>query len=1061
MRVLAHPDPFVLEDALLKGIAAAQADDPLARVLVVVPTVRLARHITRRLGERKGACLAVEILNHRALAYRILDSGPGPRPRIVSNAVLRALVDRVVSSPTPSPWSRFLAERPGARRALHETLLDLREAGISSEEAVSLLRGDERERALAAVYAGYVRGIESAAPAGLVDEAGLVAAALPRTRAFGSAHRAVFHHGAYELTGIHLALLREVDRAIPVTFFLPCEPDAPAYATAERFAREHLLAEGDRIERIGDREGGLLGSRLSSAYEEGKSPPPPAPRGVLIHNVQGALAEVTLAARHALRSVAAGTDPAETALMSRSLSPYSSALEEVLDGEGIPWTSSLRVALRRDPVVHDLLLLLRMAARGYPRAGTAEILGSPRLRWAGVLPGERRPRGDRARVWSRRAGILGGLPEWTSGLLAWARASSTPRGGGEEDTAERRERAERRIEDVSRVVRALSSLDRRIAPERTRTWPDHADVVLGLIQDVLPGLGDSPPSSVMTALLKAIDDLRVLPAFVGAERVTLTVMIDALERAVDESELPAGTDPASGIHVLDAMQARGMTFRRVHLMGFHTGLFPRVQRADPFLPDAARRLLREATSRPVPVKSDSEKEEHLLLALMLGSARDHVRLSWQRADDAGRARTPSLVLREVARVTLGVAELGAALAAARPLPAHPAQSLDRLATETGLLSPLEDQLLAALRARGIEDASEALESRAPALAPRLSMMRATESFATEDPRWDGRVDPRHVPPDPFTPSRLEALGRCPLRYFFRHVLRVREPDREVDPFDLDSREMGSRVHRVLEAVYRTLAEERLFEPLFHAALHDRALALVSSEWKVATRDLAEGPGARVPVLWSLQSERWRASLERFVLEDLSRLVREGLRPVAFEDSRRASIKLARKLEIEVSARFDRTFSGRDGILVSDYKTGKLSDLDDVDEMLRGRRLQIPLYRILAGEGARVETLGVGPSHQRVEGEDEPAATGAFSGFARPEQEEGFRETLGALVSMAREGRFPLHTTDCAWCPYTPACRHNHPPTLERERNARDVSQFFGLQKKESAAPLLARRGTKP
>ncbi len=41
MKVLAHLDPFVLEAALLDRIEEAQRGDPLARVLVVVPTVRL------------------------------------------------------------------------------------------------------------------------------------------------------------------------------------------------------------------------------------------------------------------------------------------------------------------------------------------------------------------------------------------------------------------------------------------------------------------------------------------------------------------------------------------------------------------------------------------------------------------------------------------------------------------------------------------------------------------------------------------------------------------------------------------------------------------------------------------------------------------------------------------------------------------------------------------------------------------------------------------------------------------------------------------------------------
>ena len=52
MDVLAHADPFVLEAALLDRVAAAKASDPLARVLVLVPTRRLAEHVLRRAAAR-------------------------------------------------------------------------------------------------------------------------------------------------------------------------------------------------------------------------------------------------------------------------------------------------------------------------------------------------------------------------------------------------------------------------------------------------------------------------------------------------------------------------------------------------------------------------------------------------------------------------------------------------------------------------------------------------------------------------------------------------------------------------------------------------------------------------------------------------------------------------------------------------------------------------------------------------------------------------------------------------------------------------------------------------
>ena len=73
MDVLAHADPFVLEAALLDGVVRAKAADPLARVLVLVPTRRLAEHVLRRAAARFGALLGLEVRHHRALVLEFLD----------------------------------------------------------------------------------------------------------------------------------------------------------------------------------------------------------------------------------------------------------------------------------------------------------------------------------------------------------------------------------------------------------------------------------------------------------------------------------------------------------------------------------------------------------------------------------------------------------------------------------------------------------------------------------------------------------------------------------------------------------------------------------------------------------------------------------------------------------------------------------------------------------------------------------------------------------------------------------------------------------------------------
>ena len=121
-------------------------------------------------------------------------------------------------------------------------------------------------------------------------------------------------------------------------------------------------------------------------------------------------------------------------------------------------------------------------------------------------------------------------------------------------------------------------------------------------------------------------------------------------------------------------------------------------------------------------------------------------------------------------------------------------------------------------------------------------------------------------------------------------------------------------------------------------------------------------------------------------------------------------------------------------------------------MLKGHELQVPLYRMLAGDDATVELLGVGP-YYALEDEEDRRAT--FAGFRKDEARLGFLETLQTLVDLARRGRYPLRSDrQCSWCAYRLACRRNHPPTLHRETLDADGRRYALLQDKSTQKPLM-------
>jgi ATP-dependent helicase/nuclease subunit B len=1063
MRVLAHPDLHALERGLLDLVAQARdRAGPLRPILILAPTSLLARHLRLRLAGRRPAWLGVEVWTFRGLAQRILEASPAAEIRLLSPRLLEALLVRCV--PLGGRLAVFLGRRPGALRGLADSLNDLREAGISAAATLAAA-STAAEREVAEIYGAYERALEDLARRGLADEAGLVAAAARLAPAYARRYAAAFLHGAYELVGMQLDLLRAIHGASPVTVLLPLAPASAAGSYGERFATRHLAGSSGSIERLPDGPAGaLLGARLEALYdEETRLDALPEGSGVLRH-AQGAEAELGAALRRALAAVAEGVPPVEIALVARTLVPYGPSLERVLaagreeledpaarERGRIACTTSLAYPLRRDPVVHDLLVLLRVVVREFPRADAVELLRSPRVRWHVLLGEGGRLRGDLAERWSRSAGILGGIREWTEDFPAWAARATVPEDLPDEEREERqREHAWRRGE-VSRIARALAALDAWFRRKPARAWGEHADRIEAALRELLgqDTAADTPP---VRWVLELLEETRRVPAVTGAEDASPAEVLEWLERAVDETELPHGEEDLGGIRVLDAMQARGLTFRRVFLLGVHASLFPRTPRGDPFLDDAFRRRLREETLRPLPVKLEGELEERLLLSMLLGSAGEGLEVSWQRADEAGRALAPSLALREIGRMVRGHPDLEWVREAAERVPSHPTGRLEHLERATGLLTGEEEALLVALRSPNPASARAALAGSRPDLARGLGLVQATESFAPRELAFDGRVGRLARVPETFTVSSLETLGQCPLRFFFGRVLAVRELEEAATPYDIPRQELGHHVHRILEAIYRRLLEEGRFGGGTLEELHARARELVEPTWAEEMREAEERRGRRLGLLWKLHAEQWKEALLRFVAADLERVVNDGWSVAALEQPVPGRLDLGGGIELALSLRFDRVLRrGGDGeTCIGDYKTGgALYRAADLKPMLRGHRVQVPLYH-LTGGGA-VELMGVGPRY-----EAEGGSRVVFQGFEREPDRTGFLETLRALVSLARSGRFPLNPEErrCGYCGYRPACRHNHPPTLEREDCALDAADLRALQEKSTNAPTL-------
>lgn len=1116
-RIEIHPDFQVLEERLAELLRHLNGAGPAgfpAPALVVAPTRRLLSYLQEVLADRiRAGLLNVRFLHHDGLAQAIAAQAGIALPSPLGNAVKESIVEHLARQ-SGGELSEFVDSRPGSVTALLSTMEDLRESGVDPDAASAVGGLSLDGQAVVRLYRTYASMLTVLGRQGWSDRAGHILSALPHAAAYARRFRLVIHYGAYELIGVNLDLMRALEcERTPVIYIAPGHPTAPAYAHAARFWT-HVPGNGpillSGVSRAGTDIGaeagagavakparsGLLGDRLTRLYDEEAAPPLEQRRLDLVH-AQGAAAELREAALRILaRHRDHGTPLLRMAIIARTLEPYAAHLKPVFLEHGLPFHTTASMSAAREPRVQAALLLARCLRDDFPAGPLFDLLRS------GLFQGP----GDPARsvdAWerlARRYRVAGGSALWVDHLPRWS--------AGDASREDRHRQAERLAALVRGLVRQAAKL------QRARTWVDWAEGFRSLLARTIDGYqgwqapawteeeAHDPGVTLMEGLLYAIESLQYAKV-----PFTSTAAFEHLESAVAGATIPIGSVAADGsaargdqggVRVLDAMQARGLAFDAVILVGMNADLFPRRGREDPFLTDDDRRRIRTALRRPLPVAAEAKDEERLLLALLLGSAREQLAVSWQRADESGKARVPALALREIARIALATTDLVTAERRALTIGAHPADQARSAVERHALLASREAARAIALLAGGPRPAEALLGQPAvaalgvdrDATLPGLGLLAVIEGTWTTP--FDALPGEAGRPQDAWSPSRLERLGSCPQHFFFRHVLRASEWDEPAAPYEFEAREMGALAHEVLRDVYSALVGEglltggpgRLDEIVRRAEMH------LEAAWARRAAPLAVLSRALYPALWDLTADHWIASLKRFLRLDLAEVLAAGRVLDGFEVEVVRAIPLGTSEvgsavppglsgpALAVRGRFDRTGRDPDGaIVVSDYKTsGALERHVGLTEMLKGSRLQMGLYALmaepdLATPGApethpgrpevRAEVLGVGPRYADEEAEGGGPARAGLDPVEFASIREGLLETLHVLASLAERGLFPLNEKSrvCPYCPFTRACRRTHRPTLERLAANADLRQYFMTLMKNSRSPRLPGAGT--
>lgn len=839
--------------------------------------------------------------------------------------------------------------------ALWATVRDLKDGAVDPEVA---LRGldegyfDEDDsvwlRALFSLHAAIDTICRTLAVGTPDDLANAVRSLVPESNFLGSLQQ-VLYYGFYDLTQVQLSLFEAVVKRTPTTLFFPSEGGTTG-TFARRFFERYIVPLASGPNAI---------ANCSPKHEE-RDARLFCPL-LTVHSVIGAEEELSSVCRQILDLVEThGYQFDEIGMVGRTLEPYQPYLASIFDRYRVPFTSTSGRPLIHEPLAKLVLQLATVPLHDGYRGTVLDAITSPLYRSERHARAPEHVRPDLWKVIAQALSIAHGRDEWARLERGAPQAWSI---GG------------RRDEDATEPTLKVSTGVTRMLWETVSELLDECDeiptdgtpgeLVSALLRVVARHVTAENPEKEkgdashrtdaavwesLDAVLASVSDLDRI-----GERFTWTEFTEVLTHAMERATMPFASTFQSGVAVLDAMEARGRSFRALFVVGMNEQVFPRYVREDPFLRDRHRRVLADTLGFKVDEKLSAYDEEALLFTLLCRSAKNHLVLSVQRADGQGRPLVESPYVSDVERIL----ETGAP-----PRIVVPRTLGDRVSAcpEQWKVFAREDLAVwLVLRGQDPSFLLDAVGRDSELYRKGVEALAQIESSVLHVSDFDGMTGPlqsveQRVEAVGLSPTALERYGRCPFQYYCADVLDLK-PILSAPSHDLDPRMLGTLCHTALRETYAELMA--LGWP--QTQVSDGHIAEIVQTSVARATIACENQGTFGPyLLWQLAQEQVCFLCAQVIELDHADYLEQGFLPVGLEMAATGYLTLEQgdgKQTIKIHGRADRLDQHRErgSIRVVDYKftLGSSMSADDrkLDQAaLRGVRLQPPIYSRLHFEG---------------------------------------------------------------------------------------------------------------
>jgi ATP-dependent helicase/nuclease subunit B len=913
------------------------AQHPMQTCWVVLPAGQHRMAFQRHLGDFGGA-MGAQIGTFSSFNHALLARANCLVP-VIPNDVLQRLVFSVIDSVYRESGLQYygsMRAAPGFIAMLRDYFAELKRALVFPEDFLSLFGEDSRLGEIGHLYQAYqvmLQKLDRADPEGV---GWLAAETLEKNPDLLCKWKLVVIDGFDSFTPVQKKLLKLVSEQVERLIITLPGDEAKGRVVQRRFieVQNEIISELDAtIEWLNSEHVSLP---PAVAYLERHLLSPGSVRadinaGIVLLEARSPAEE----AREALRwiksrVVRSGFSARDCAIAVPDPDVYHAGLKSAADEFGVPLNFTFFPVLSDHPAAAALLDLLNLSAKNYPNRLMYHCIRSPYLgleTWGLTLQ-----TAYSLELVVRYGQVVEGVKQWEEAL----RKLSLVQDGGvqrQEDTEE----SPFQLPIGSQAAELWGSLnlffsDTSPPPGELKltdwvTWLEDLMIKVNFCTNS----ENIEDAEALHQIRKALRNLVLGGMITGDEEFTYDQFIvdltGALESAGGERREEASRD---SVIVMRLIEARGVRFRALAVLGLSESIFPQPERADPFFSEVVRRKL----------KMDPRlgREQAGLFYQAITRADDQLLLMRPYLTENGESWESSPYWNAV---TALIPE-----STVRRIPPDGPRPLEDAASKSELLF---------FAARRSEVHSAALPRVFQSILVR-DMVKLEHNHAVLEARLTSRpggdyegypvslqseMNDHYFGDSIWSASRLESYRMCPHIFWVRYALRVEDQPQPVP--GLDASQLGLILHEILEKSYQAVENPGNPDEV-KAAMRDKAAQEVFSA-------APERYGFRPTVLWAIQKEEMMANLDRTI--DAFDELAPGWTPTAHElpfgvNSQPALVLAFEEGTIKLRGYVDRVDINALGQLrVVDYKTGS-SHLGKQD-LIKGRRLQLPLYAMAVQE----------------------------------------------------------------------------------------------------------------